>query len=244
MAPVLQNMAALLLPILFGQLVVTASFNSHTLYPTDLITIDYEQPDTAFGSSQTVDIYFDRTRWLSRSNIFRFTDIPADATNCQLYFFAFPVISETTTASVDAQIGSFTTQIDGSALSPTNTTWDNCPGPFGSSPYMGTLLQGSATEFSAGIPLDPRTLTLHPTAHAFTTAFTCPGSSGTAAFLTSIDLLYTETGSGGIDENGVWGTMTWNQGFGESAVGVGYQGSGFYVTYQTPCFGAACLFAS
>src|ERR1700759_5403821 len=93
----MKMMLSLLRYILFAQL-VAAAVENHYQYPLDVITIDYEQPDTPLGSSQTVNVWFDRTRWLSRANIFRFTDIPASATNCHLQFYVNSVFSETLTA--------------------------------------------------------------------------------------------------------------------------------------------------
>jgi Ubiquitin 3 binding protein But2 C-terminal domain len=224
---------------------VAAGTNTHLQFPMDVIAIDYEQPDTPLGSSQAVDLSFDRTRWLSRANIFRFTDIPADATNCQLSFsIPYGGLSETASSGTTVAMGSFTSQIDGAAVNPTTTTWNNAPGPFGATPDMGTLMQGTAEDFSVNLPLNPQSLTLHPTAHAFSSAFTCPGVGGVAAFRMSVDLMYSLPPSGtNLDFTGVWGKMSWGQGFGPAALAPGYQNTGFYIIYQTPCTGTSCLFS-
>lgn len=224
----------------------SAAFNVHHSYPSDLVVIDYSQPDTALGSSQKVDLFFDRGWSLFRANILRFTNIPADATDCKLWYYWPPAVLFKASKDAFTRLGVFTTQVNASTVDETATTWQNRPGPWGASPNMGVGLQvyeGSNGEalLTSGSGLDSRAQFLHPGAHSLIHDFTCP-PCGTAAFMMSLDLLYMEEGPT-VPSVG-WGTLNWYQGFGPDALRATlFRTQGFYIEYQTPCSGADCLFS-
>jgi hypothetical protein len=230
-------------------------YETHRIYPYDIIPIESENPNTVFAPVQAslpdnvpagrASIWYQRIdRYVrdSRAAIYRFYQLPTNAVNCYLLFETTVDWAVTTSGTRPSVMGTFTTQVDGAGLDPNKahtTTWNTKPPEFGVG-NMGILIMDNFTQTKEVGPslgtffeIPPQTATLHPDYKAASSGFTCPGTDlGVAAFMVMLDVLYLPYG-GEEAELILRGNMSWRQGFGPEASQRTNLEQGYYVQYQT-----------